>query len=202
MRGWVMRGGDWRTGELFSYVDPEGRVRWDHPLRPIWAIVNEALAALEREFAALYAPIGRPSIPPAKRLGAMLCQAFYSIRSERQLMERLEYHLLFRCFVGLGVELSAPVWANSFFSRKPPPILSLPPDKLLLILDLALNCHLFRAASCRSARAWARNSHMHKHAHVSRVFKERTRTYPYRVFACSIPPSLSWWLTANCAGGD
>ena len=99
-----MRGGDDRTGELFSYVDLEARVRADHPLRAIRAIVNEALAALEREFAALYSPIGRPSIPPEKLLRAMLLQAFYSIRSERQLMERLEYDLLFRWFVGLGVD--------------------------------------------------------------------------------------------------
>jgi transposase len=76
-----MRGGDERTGALFSYVDLEKRVRLDHPLRPFRAIVNEALAALEPDFAALYAPIGRPSIPPEKLLRAMLCQAFYSIRS-------------------------------------------------------------------------------------------------------------------------
>ena len=95
-----MRGGDDRTGELFSYVDLEARVRRDHPLRAIRVIVNEALAALERDFAALYSPIGRPSIPPEKLLRAMLLQAFYSIRSERQLMERLEYDLLFRWFVG------------------------------------------------------------------------------------------------------
>ena len=106
-----MRGGDGRAGELFSYVDLEKRVRSDHPLRPIRAIVNEALAALERDFAALYAPIGRPSIPPEKLLRAMLCQAFYSIRSERQLMERLEYDLLFRWFVGLGVDDA--VWDHS-----------------------------------------------------------------------------------------
>ncbi|WP_245331283.1 IS5 family transposase [Mesorhizobium sophorae] len=98
-----MRGGDNRTGELFSYVDLEARVRRDHPLRTIRAIVNEALSALEREFAALYSPIGRPSIPPEKLLRAMLLQAFYSIRSERLLMERLEYDLLFRWFVGIGV---------------------------------------------------------------------------------------------------
>ena len=86
-----MRGGDKRTGELFSYVDLEARVRRDHPLRAIRTIVNEALSALEREFAGLYSPIGRPSIPPEKLLRAMLLQAFYSIRSERLLMERLEY---------------------------------------------------------------------------------------------------------------
>jgi len=111
----MMRGGDERSGELFSYVDLEARVRANHPLRAIRAIVNEALAALEREFAALYAPIGRPSIPPEKLLRAMLLQAFYSIRSERQLMERLEYDLLFRWFVGIGVDDSA--WDHSTFSK-------------------------------------------------------------------------------------
>jgi transposase len=110
-----MRGGDDRSGELFSYVDLEKRVREDHPLRAIRAIVNAALAALERDFAALYAPIGRPSIPPEKLLRAMLLQAFYSIRSERQLMERLEYDLLFRWFVGIGVDDAA--WDHSTFSK-------------------------------------------------------------------------------------
>jgi transposase len=110
-----MRGGDEGSGDLFSYVDLEARVRADHPLRALRAIVNEALAALEREFAALYAPIGRPSIPPEKLLRAMLLQAFYSIRSERQLMERLEYDLLFRWFVGIGVDDSA--WDHSTFSK-------------------------------------------------------------------------------------
>ena len=99
-----MRGLDERTGELFSYVDLEARVRPDHPLRPIRTVVNEALTALEGGFAPLYAQVGRPSIPPEKLLRAMLRQAFYSIRSERQLMERLEYDLLFRWFVGLGVD--------------------------------------------------------------------------------------------------
>ena len=79
-----MRGGDGRSGELFSYVDLEKRVRPDHPLRAIRAIVNEALAALEQDFSGLYARLGRPSIPPEKLLRAMLLQAFYSIRSERQ----------------------------------------------------------------------------------------------------------------------
>ena len=110
-----MRGGDDRTGELFSYVDLEARVRREHPLRAIRVIVNEALSALERDFAALYSPIGRPSIPPEKLLRAMLLQAFYSIRSERLLMERLEYDLLFRWFVGIGVDDAA--WDHSVFSK-------------------------------------------------------------------------------------
>jgi transposase len=110
-----MRGGDGRSGELFSYVDLEKRVRGDHPLRAIRAIVNEALAALAADFAALYAPVGRPSIAPEKLLRAMLLQAFYSIRSERQLMERLEYDLLFRWFVDIGVDDAA--WDHSTFSK-------------------------------------------------------------------------------------
>jgi transposase len=110
-----VRGGDDRTGELFSYVDLEARVRRTHPLRAIRLIVSEALSALEREFAALYSPIGRPSIPPEKLLRAMLCQAFHSIRSERLLMERLEYDLLFRWFVGIGVDDAA--WDHSVFSK-------------------------------------------------------------------------------------
>ncbi|MCG2645844.1 MULTISPECIES: IS5 family transposase, partial [Bradyrhizobium] len=93
----------------------EARVRRDHPLRAIRTIVNEALSMLEREFAALYSPIGRPSIPPEKLLRAMLLQAFYSIRSERLLMERLEYDLLFRWFVGIGVDDAA--WDHSVFSK-------------------------------------------------------------------------------------
>ena len=86
-----------------------------HPLRVIRAVVNEALAALGAEFGALYSPIGRPSIPPEKLLRAMLLQAFYSIRSERLLMERLEYDLLFRWFVGIGVDEAA--WDHSTFSK-------------------------------------------------------------------------------------
>jgi transposase len=110
-----MRGEDARSGSLFSYVDLEARVAKTHPLRSIRTIVNDALSALAGEFAGLYSPIGRPSIPPEKLLRAMLLQAFYSIRSERQLMERLEFDLLFRWFVGLGVDDAA--WDHSVFSK-------------------------------------------------------------------------------------
>jgi len=110
-----MRGGDERSGALFSYVDLEARVGKDHPLRTIRGTVNEALASLSSEFSALYARMGRPSIPPEKLLRAMLLQAFYSIRSERQLMERLEFDLLFRWFVGIGVDDA--VWDHSTFSK-------------------------------------------------------------------------------------
>lgn len=110
-----MRGTDKRSGELFSYVDLEKRVRPDHPLRPIREMANTALAVLSGDFAALYSGMGRPSIPPEKLLRAMLLQAFYSIRSERQLMERLDFDLLFRWFVGLGVD--DPAWDHSTFSK-------------------------------------------------------------------------------------
>ena len=99
-----MRGTDERAGALFSYVDLEARVRTDHPLRVIRGIANEALAALAADFSTLYSRIGRPSIAPERLLRAMLLQAFYSVRSERQLMERLDTDLLFRWFVGLGVD--------------------------------------------------------------------------------------------------
>lgn len=111
-----MRGSDDRSGSLFSYVDLESRVRVDHPLRPIREIANAALSDLSGEFAALYPRnVGRPSIPPERLLRAMLLQAFYGLRSERQLMERLEYDLLFRWFVGLGVD--DPVWDHSSFTK-------------------------------------------------------------------------------------
>ena len=82
-----MRGLDERSGSLFSYVDLEARVRRDHPLRAIREITNEALVSLTADFDGLYSPLGRPSVPPEQLLRAMLLQAFYGIRSERQLMD-------------------------------------------------------------------------------------------------------------------
>ena len=110
-----MRGGDARTEALFSYVSCEARVPMDHPLRVIRRIVNAALTALSPEFEKLYAQSGRPPIPPEKLLRALLLQAFYSVRSERQLMEQLDYNLLFRWFVGLS--LDAVVWDVTVFTK-------------------------------------------------------------------------------------
>src|SRR5262252_7438456 len=95
--GRPMRGWDARSEVLFSYVNCEARVPQDHPLRAILRIVDEALAALSPEFEGLYAKFGRPSIPPERLLRALLLQAF---RSEKQLMEQLDYNLLFRCLSG------------------------------------------------------------------------------------------------------
>src|SRR5439155_22086383 len=97
------------------YVSCKARVPLDHPLRPIRKIVDEGLAALSAEFEKLYAKLGRPSIAPEKLLRALLLQAFYSVRSERQLMEQLDYNLLFRWFVGLS--LDAVVWDVTVFTK-------------------------------------------------------------------------------------
>src|SRR5262245_46377112 len=115
MWGHPMRGGDAKTEALFSYVSCEARVPSDHPLRPIRKLVDEALRALSGEFEKLYAKLGRPSIAPEKLLRALLLQAFYSVRSERQLMEQLDDNLLFRWFVGLS--LDAVVWDVTVFTK-------------------------------------------------------------------------------------
>ena len=110
-----MRGSDERCGSLFSYVDLDERIPGRHPLRKIRAIVNDALAVLDSEFAKLYAADGRPSIAPERLLRAALIQIMFSIRSERQLMEQLEYNLLFRWFVGLGID--DLVWVPTVFTK-------------------------------------------------------------------------------------
>ena len=110
-----MRGADERSGSLFSYIDLECRIPEAHPLRAMRAIVNAALAELNAAFEAMYSPIGRRSIPPEKLLRASLLQAFYTIRSERQLMERLDFDLMFRWFVRLGID--DEVWDHSVFSK-------------------------------------------------------------------------------------
>ena len=110
-----MRGADERSESLFSYVSCAARVPQDHPLRAISPIVERALAALWDDFEKLYAGDGRPSIAPEKLLRALLLQAFYSVRSERQLMEQLDYNLLFRCFVGLSIDTT--VWYVTVFTK-------------------------------------------------------------------------------------
>ena len=100
---------------MFSYVSLEARIPADHPLRPMRGMVDEALKRLSRRFSPLYADSGRPSIPPERLMRALLLQVLYSIRSERQLMEQLEYNLLYRWFVGLGID--DPVWVATVFTK-------------------------------------------------------------------------------------
>jgi transposase len=110
-----MRGEDRESQGLFSYVRLEQRVPTDHPLRAIRELVEAALSELSRDFDKLYARDGRPSIPPERLLRALLLQAFYTVRSERQLMEQLNYNLLFRWFVGLSMD--GPVWDATVFCK-------------------------------------------------------------------------------------
>jgi transposase len=110
-----MRGDDRQPDAMFSYVSAEQRVPKEHPLRAIRALVDDALCDMSREFDGLYARVGRPSIPPERLLRAQLLQIFYSIRSERLLMEQLDYNLLFRWFVGM--DMDEPVWDATVFTK-------------------------------------------------------------------------------------
>ena len=110
-----MRGADQRTGAMFSYVSLEARVPPDHPLRAIRRITDRALERISPHLGTLYVNFGRPSVPPEQLLRALLLQALYTIRSERQLMEQLDYNLLFRWFVGLGMDEA--VWSATTFSK-------------------------------------------------------------------------------------
>ena len=110
-----MRGADRQSGQLFSYLSPESLVPQEHPLRAIRLLVNAALERLSPAFAAIYADSGRPSIPPEKLLRALLLQALFTVRSERQLMQQITYNMLFRWFVGLAMD--APVWDVTVFTK-------------------------------------------------------------------------------------
>jgi transposase len=110
-----MRGDERLQDEMFSYGSLEQRVAMDHPLRRVRRMTDEAMAELEAVFAGMYAKLGRPSIPPEQLLRALLLQLLYSVRSERMLVEQLEYNLLFRWFVGLG--MNERVWDATSFTK-------------------------------------------------------------------------------------
>src|SRR5665213_2720305 len=110
-----MRGNDQQQSHVFSYISPEQRVRKDHPLRPIRTMVDEILKQLSPQFSKMYSKVGRPSIPPEQLLRAQLLQMLYSVRSERLLMEEMDYNILFRWFVGLN--LDDPVWDATVFTK-------------------------------------------------------------------------------------
>ena len=112
-----MRGEDRTSGELFSYVDIEARIAEKHPLRAMRRLTNAALAELDAAFSALYEACGRPSIPPERLLRATPLQLLYTIRSERQLVERIEFDMRFRWFVGLSIDEG--VFDASTFSKNP-----------------------------------------------------------------------------------
>jgi transposase len=110
-----LRGSDQQTSHMFSYLSPEQRVRADHPLRQIRAVTDRVLKELSPRFGQMYSDMGRPSIPPEQLLRALLLQALYSVRSERLLMEEIDYSILFRWFVGLG--LDEPIWSPTTFTK-------------------------------------------------------------------------------------
>src|SRR6187200_3518625 len=110
-----MRGRFFDQGGMFSYIQPDRRIPADHPLREVRELVREVLKELSHTFGRLYSHEGRPSIPPEQLLSALLLQVFYSIRSERQLMEQLNYNLMYRWFVGLSPD--DPVWDPTTFTK-------------------------------------------------------------------------------------
>src|SRR5256885_1565631 len=110
-----MRGPDEQTSHMFSYLSPEQRVRADHPLRAIRVMTDRVFADLSPRFTKMYSDIGRPSIPPEQLLRALVLQSLYTVRSERLLMGEIDYSVLFRWFVGLGMD--DPIWSPTTFSK-------------------------------------------------------------------------------------
>jgi transposase len=142
-----MRGSDQQQSHAFSYICPEQRVRRDHPLRPIRTMVDEILKQLSPQFNKMYAKVGRPSIPPEQLLRAQLLQMFYSVRSERLLMEEMDYNILFRWFVGLN--LDDPVWDATVFTKN---------RDRLLEADVAKE-FLARVVGQARAKGWTSDEH-------------------------------------------
>src|SRR4029077_4765836 len=110
-----MRGEDRNQSMMFSYLSPEARVPLEHPLRRLWTISQRVLEKLSPEFDKLYSDLGRQSIPPERLLRALLLQTLYTVRSERLLIEQLDYNLLFRWFVGLNMDEA--VWNATVYSK-------------------------------------------------------------------------------------
>jgi transposase len=184
-----MRGDDEQSGHLFSYLSPEQRVPADHPLRAIRTMTDEALGRLSPRFEAMYAKTGRPSIPPEHLLRALLLQVLYSVRSERMLIEQLEYNLLFRWFVGLGMDDA--VWAPTTFTKN---------RDRLLDGDIARAFFEDVVAQARGRRSWPRSisrstARCWKRGPARRVSSGRISPAT-RPTIPGIPPSIS---TANGA---
>jgi transposase len=142
-----MRGSDQQQIHVFSYISPEQRVPKDHPLRAIRRMVDAALQELSPQFDSVYAKVGRPSIPPEQLLRAQLLQMFYSVRSERLLMEELDYNVLFRWFVGLNMD--DPVWDPTVFTKN---------RERLLAADVASE-FLARVVAQAREQGWTSDEH-------------------------------------------
>ena len=172
-----MRGPDDQTSDMFSYLSPERRVRPDHPLRAIRRMTDEVFAALSPRFTKMYSDIGRPSIPPEQLLRALLLQSLYTVRSERLLMEEIDYSVLFRWFVGLGID--DPIWSPTTFSKNRDRLLA--GDVASAFFDAVLRPSLHRGAGLgRAFRRW----------HAARSEGESQELPPHRgnAFAPIIAP--------------
>ncbi len=132
-----MRGTDEDSGQLFSYIDIEERISKTHPLRVIRELLNQTLGLMNEEFSVAYSGTGRPSIAPERLIRALILQALYSVRSERHLVEQIEYNFLFRWFVGLNSD--EKVWSASSFSKNRERLLShdIAPRLLTKLLSMA-----------------------------------------------------------------
>ena len=166
-----MRGADEQPGSMFSYVSLEDRVPADHPLRAIRRITDRALERLSPQFGALYVHFGRPSIPPEKLLRALLLQALYTIRSERQLMEQLDYNLLFRWFVGLGMDDA--VWSPTTFTKNRDRLLE---GDIAAAFFEAILIHADDRARCCPTSTSPSMARCSRRGRVRRVFGRATRT--------------------------
>ena len=176
-----MRGSDQQQSHVFSYISPEQRVRKDHPLRPIRTMVDEILKQLSPQFHKMYAKVGRPSIPPEQLLRAQLLQMLYSVRSERLLMEEMDYNILFRWFVGLN--LDDAVWDATVFTKNRDRLLEAEVAKEFLarVVGQARERDGLRTStSAWTVRCWKRGP-------VGRVFSPRTRRVRHRRTIREIP---------------
>jgi transposase len=174
IQGGRVRGDDEQTGHLFSYLSPDERVPAHHPLRAVRAMTEVALGDLSERFELLYARVGRPSVPPEKLLRALLLQSLYSVRSERLLMEQLQYNLLFRWFVGLGMD--DPVWAPTTFTKNRDRLLA--GDVAQAFFDAVMaQAQAARLLSDGTSPSTAR---CRKRRPGRRVFGSRTRRRPRR----------------------
>src|SRR5215470_4576408 len=150
-----MRGTDQQQNHVFSYISPEQRVPRDHPLRPIRKMVDEILKELSPEFNKMYSKVGRPSIPPEQLLRAQLLQMLYSVRSERLLMEQMDYNILFRWFVGLNMD--DEVWDATVFTKN---------RDRLLEAELAKN-FLARVVAQARDKGWTSERTLHRRRHAA-----------------------------------
>src|SRR6202049_3498518 len=169
-----MRGSDQQQSHVFSYISPEQRVRKDHPLRPIRTMVDDILRQLSPRFNKMYAKVGRPSIPPEQLLRAQLLQMLYSVRSERLLMEEMDYNILFRWFVGLN--LDDAVWDATVFTKNGDRLLEAEVAKEFLARVVGRRERrdgLRTSTSAWTVRYWKRGP-------AGRVFSARTRRVRHR----------------------